>query len=91
MKLRSARKTFNGKSVRVYTPDSLRSKIWKAWPRLAARLFESRSYTLSDSPQRRVEGQPLLHWLRFGRVGASHYLLAADPDWRAALSNHGRR
>lgn len=76
--------------LRYHDRNSLRSRIWRVWPRLASRLFEGRSYSLSDSPIRRVDGQPLLHWLRFGRVGASHFLLAADPDWRAVLRNHGR-
>ena len=95
MKLRSERQKVHllGREcvARFYSPDTLRSKVWKAWPRFAARIFEGRSYSLSDSPNARVNGQPFIHWLRFGRVGASHYLLAADPSWRAVLANHGRK
>lgn len=74
-----------------YNKRSLGARIWRAWPRLAARMLQRRSYALSDSPTRRVTGQPLLHWIRFGRVGASHFLLSADPAWRRVLHNHGRR
>jgi hypothetical protein len=60
------------------------------WPRLAA-FLEGREHTLSDSPRERQKGQPWLHWVRYGRVGASHYNLAADPAWRAVLPHSGRR
>lgn len=60
------------------------------WPRLACRVARGKSYTLSDSPSRRVEGQSLVHWIRYGRVGASHFLLAADPQWAKVLRSSGR-
>jgi len=94
MRLRSKRETviIGDREIRciVYTPDSLRAAIWRLWPRMAARVLEGRSYRLSDSPNKRQKGQPLWHWLRFGRVGASHYLLAENPTWRAVLKDHGR-
>lgn len=63
------------------------------WPRLAARLV-GRSFTLSDSPKIRPKGMPVIAWLRYGRAGASWWLLChtgsaeLQDNWRKGLAHH---